>query len=796
MAKKASYDQQRLERPNMFVNEMHLINSPTGTMLHVDTAAPTSVDLPGPASLWLDTSAKAVYYNSGTKASPTWTALAGSSVTLQQAFTSGQVITTASATKKLAIGDGTDTMYLYSTNASNMSFITTNAGTDLTIAPAGGDVVLTGTLAVSGTVTSTGNFTVGVTKLVVTATTGAVSMASGLTMTQTTGNAIVVNSNKFTVAADTGDTLVAGTLNVTGAATLGSVAISAIQPAAGNLAINGATGATTITIGNLSTGGITIADNVTLSQPMLISGTNALSFYDAALLISSSTDGQLDIDADVELELATATLDVNAGTAVTVDTAAFSIDGTSTSNVSVTGADLKIETLTSGTLDVNAVANLTVDAGGTVSIDGVGASNFTIATGNLSLITTGSGGIILNSVGVITPTSAAAVTWTHSGGAFTINSTSQSIVLNTLTSGDIDMDSVAAIDIDAGTTFDVLAAGAFSIDGTGASNVSAASGNLTIQTTTTGDIILNSVAAITPTSAAATTWTHSGGAWTLNSTSQAIALNTLSSGTLSLNSAGAIDIDAAAASAISVASANLTIETTTSGALAITSDGTLTLTGSSTVDLGADLNAAGFVISDTTIDDSLDILGGLTFANTGDAIALQTRLANDTVQDVVVITGGTNTPVLRLDNACTLVMNSYVLYGDDAANGNLILSSTSNGTKGFIGIATGEEGMKIGGTADRAGTVGDNALHIFDGAAAPAGSLANGASLYSAAGELYTMDATGNATLQTPHDDENMWVFHSKNTATGEVLHVDMERLLKAAAEKLDLSGFIQEYVE
>lgn len=55
---------------------------------------------------------------------------------------------------------------------------------------------------------------------------------------------------------------------------------------------------------------------------------------------------------------------------------------------------------------------------------------------------------------------------------------------------------VGGIDIDCDTTFDVLAGGAFSIDGTGASNVTAASGALTLATTTSGDIFADSAANI------------------------------------------------------------------------------------------------------------------------------------------------------------------------------------------------------------------------------------------------------------------------------------------------------------
>ena len=67
-----------------------------------------------------------------------------------------------------------------------------------------------GNTVVAGTLTSTGNFTVGSDKVVVTATTGDIAIAS-------TGG-ITVNTDKFTVAGSDGDTAIAGTLEVTGLA--------------------------------------------------------------------------------------------------------------------------------------------------------------------------------------------------------------------------------------------------------------------------------------------------------------------------------------------------------------------------------------------------------------------------------------------------------------------------------------------------------------------------------------------------------------------------------------------------
>ncbi len=104
---------------------------------------------------------------------------------------------------------------------------------------------------------------------------------------------------------------------------------------------------------------------------------------------------------------------------------------------------------------------------------------------------------------------------------------------------------------------------------------------------------------------------------------------------------------------------------------------------------------------------------------------------------------------------------------------------------------TAEGNIKIAGTASRSGTTGVGHLDIFNGTD-PAGTLTNGISIYSSAGECYIMDAAGNTTLQSPHDENGEWVFYSKNTVTGKVLRVKMERLIRLLNKKCG-GGFIEE---
>ena len=122
-----------------------------------------------------------------------------------------------------------------------------------------------------------------------------------------------------------------------------------------------------------------------------------------------------------------------------------------------------------------------------------------------------------------------------------------------------------------------------------------------------------------------------------------------------------------------------------------------------------------------------------------------------------------------------------------------VITFTTNNTERARITSVGN--LKLGGTADRATTVGTNHLDIFNGTA-PVGTLTNGISIYSSSGEAYVMDAAGNATLFSPNDAEtNEWIFKSKHTPTGKVLKIDVERLLKFINDHFGLDA-VHEFVE
>lgn len=117
----------------------------------------------------------------------------------------------------------------------------------------------------------------------------------------------------------------------------------------------------------------------------------------------------------------------------------------------------------------------------------------------------------------------------------------------------------------------------------------------------------------------------------------------------------------------------------------------------------------------------------------------------------------------------TYYPSPYGSYNQLTTTGNTYLATTS----GNVGI----------GTTNPGGGTGRSVLSLANSTAAPT-ALANTTHLYSLTGEGYWMDAAGNVTLQTPHDPETgEWIFFSKNTRTGRVVRVDMERLVKAVEE-------------
>lgn len=214
-------------------------------------------------------------------------------------------------------------------------------------------------------------------------------------------------------------------------------------------------------------------------------------------------------------------------------------------------------------------------------------------------------------------------------------------------------------------------------------------------------------------------------------------------------------------------------------------------------------------------------LGGLTHIS-GYARLIMYNNA-DTGQSAVLDLGNTTTSPHNDDEVGRIGMYGY----DDATNitslceivgrvkdctngsedGELTLSVYSNGNYNgsyvkingaTTQIQTSNLNHSIGGTAARSGTVGTNVINIFNGTA-PAGTLTDGCSIFcqndTTSAELYTMDENGVATKISPHNEAGEWEFYSKNTVTGKVLRIDMEKMMRFLNDKFKLNC-IHEYEE
>jgi hypothetical protein len=83
-----------------------------------------------------------------------------------------------------------------------------------------------------------------------------------------------------------------------------------------------------------------------------------------------------------------------------------------------------------------------------------------------------------------------------SDGELTVGTTGQNLTLSTTTSGTLGIQSAGAIDVD-GSSLTADLTGAFSIDGAAASNVSATGANLTLSTITSGNVVLDAAGDLT-----------------------------------------------------------------------------------------------------------------------------------------------------------------------------------------------------------------------------------------------------------------------------------------------------------
>ena len=315
-------------------------------------------------------------------------------VTLQEAYNSGGVITTASA--------GNIDFNLASGNlVIDQGNMTLGATTPTNFTMDGGDATLGGGTALGAFALQTNN-----------------ASAGGIVLSESNaGGSIQMSVNSALVLEAK-----AGALDLSTDITLdkvGAQSISKLSVSAGDDLKIGLTGANdaSVIIESAGTsndaikldataGGFSIDGEIDSKIIVTTGGLNVGTFTSGDLTLTTTTAGSIVATSAEALTLV-------AGGALTADSSAFSIDATGISNVSTTGANLTVSTLTSGSLildsvalmDLNAGASLDIDVTGTFdmlssgafSVDGTGASNVTATAGNLTLSTVTSGNVLVNS---------------------------------------------------------------------------------------------------------------------------------------------------------------------------------------------------------------------------------------------------------------------------------------------------------------------------------------------------------------------------------------------------------------
>lgn len=117
--------------------------------------------------------------------------------------------------------------------------------------------------------------------------------------------------------------------------------------------------------------------------------------------------------------------------------------------------------------------------------------------------------------------------------------------------------------------------------------------------------------------------------------------------------------------------------------------------------------------------------------------------------------------------------------------------NAANSLNYYLGVDGGDKlttnaHFSVGGSANRSITQPTNSISMFNGTA-PSGTLANGATFYVDAGEMWVMDAGGTPTQLSPHDPEGFWWFNSR-TREGKKLQIEVEKILRYVNEKYNLN--------
>jgi hypothetical protein len=518
----------------------------------------------------------------------------------------------------------------------------------------------------------------------------------------TTTGAVDINSAAFTLDGSTVSIDATDSTNVTMTANAAgdkTMVINAVNSGDGvaniNMNADGAISINAVGASNLSTsvGPLTLSS---ASAATWSTGAGALSLDGAAGVSIVGNAAEVDITT-------TGAVDINSA-AFTVDGSTVSIDGTDSTNLTMTSNAGATKTLTIAATNADAsnVANIDMDADGAITIDA--AAGLSLDAGAASNLTTSVGVLTLDgAAGISIVGNAAEVDITTTGAvdinssAFTVDGTTVSIdgtdstnLTMTANTGATETMVINASNTGAGVTnLDIDADGSFTIDGVNSSYVRTSSGTVNldgaggitlegnsseIDITTTGKVDINS------------------GSFTLDGSTVSIDGNNSTNLTMSSNSddakslviaatnsgSGVANVDIDADGSVTIDAVGASNFTTSTGALTLTSAVAATW-GTSAGNLT--LDSAGDIILNADGDQINMKFGGasgeLEFSNenTGDVV-IQSKV--DTKDLVFKQFDGTETLRL-LDNANVSVKSDLTVEGGKItlSNGATINSETS-----------------------------------------------------------------------------------------------------------------------
>lgn len=673
----------------------------TAAGLHLGMGATAGNGIEGwaPGALFIDNDSASIVYNSGNATTAAWTAIVLAGQTLDAAFDGGAEIDGAvSSATAVQIGNGTDNITLYYEGAddvristlSNASLTIMTHGTgDLTLAPAGGNITLTGAVAVTGDV----------------AITGALSVSTTLTVT-------------------------------------GTIYLSGIAPSVsnGNLSLDG-NGSGQVRLGETSTGNVALYRNTTLaaSKTLTLAGVAGSSIFTITAGDAVVSDGSLTIADNDNAAILSLTNDtITTASLVTIASASLT-----------TGKALSViaDAVTSGALVYLETSAATFTGKYIECFDGA-ADDFSVGLYGATIIAGNAAG-----------TDALTITAGDIG----------------ITAGYIDLDN-GKIEVD--TTGDLT--NYFKRNRTGANTAAV----VVIEATHVGE----QKPALTVTGSMtgaydAFTVTYAGTADALKITTSDVAGTCLELICAASTTDSMLKVDGSTGNWIGATNVGM-VNLVCDGALAhanasllyIAYSGAGAATGLGTslriVDTGSTATSWAAYISAATGEALYVAVGKAKFA---ESVTIDTGF-DFTTSGATITEAATHT---YFDAGAA---NETFNFGNTTATD--VLFHGADATKDLLWDAS-LDSLSIGVAAAVARSVTDAkcGINIFDGTA-PVGTLANGTTLYAVAGELKVMDATGNDTTLSPHDDDNRWVFDSKNAVTGQSFRADMQKILVKLAEK------------